>query len=100
MKDRIYIVVASSGQYDDYRTWNHKAFKDPIQAEKEKEFLNKKYEEVPPFPFKGESEGQFFERWENEGITEQEEKLYMEWSIEESEAGDFMGAHVEEIELL
>lgn len=36
--EKIYLVVSPSGQYDDYRTLNHKAFKNPLDAEKEKQF--------------------------------------------------------------
>lgn len=98
--NKIYIVTITTGSWGEYHTSNYKAFKDPIEAEKEKDFLNKRYSEPPPFPFKGETEEEFWARWENEGVTPQEENLYSQWEIEDYYHSEFCNAYVEEIELL
>jgi hypothetical protein len=37
--DKVYVVTGSSGSYDDYHTWNVRAFADPKEAEAYREKL-------------------------------------------------------------
>lgn len=97
---KIYIVTVTTGNWGEYHTTNYKAFKDPLEAEKEKDFLNKNYAESPPFPFEGETEEEFWVRWDEEGVTKQEEEIYTQWEIEDFDCKEFCSAHVKEMELL
>jgi hypothetical protein len=98
-KNKIYLVVSSSGDYEDYYTINHKAYTDPIEAEKKKDFIIKRCTDVPDFPLDCE-EHEVYTLYEDGEITEAEFLKYDEWCDIDRDAQDFNTAWVEEIELL
>ena len=99
MKNKIYLVVSSSGDYEDYITINHKAYSNPIEAEKEKDFIIKKCTEVPDFPLDC-KEYEVYELFENGTVTNEEFEKYDEWCDLRNDVKDFNTAWVEEIDLL
>lgn len=46
---KIYVVKSSSGSYEDYRSWNEKAFTDKHKAAEYARMLNKAHEHKPEF---------------------------------------------------
>ena len=46
---KIYVVISSSGEYEDYRTWNEKAFANKKKAEEYAKELDKQHNERPSF---------------------------------------------------
>lgn len=95
--EKVYIVEASSGSYDDYHTWIHAVYLTPEEAGAEKDRLNLEWEAkkniLPPFPVDAD------EDLIDENLSPEEKKIYHIWWRNNFDAEEWNPAVVKEYEI-
>lgn len=95
--EKVYIVEASSGSYDDYAWWIHGIYLTSEEAEQSKNKLNAEWEAkkniLPPFPV--DKDGDLID----ENLSPEEKKIYHIWWRDNFYSEEWNGAKVKEYEI-